>query len=372
VHTTNPLFHHAFTRARSRVVGLLVAAAAAVAVIGGAGVIAAAPASAHSPAVTANCSTLSVNLTSYVASSSKSNTVAVTINGATQNFSFQTSFAKTFTFASAVVNNPYEVKVTAWDAPSNPSYSPDITGTTANCVPPVTKDASAAVVLTPAACATPASVMPGAIVNATWSSTKQTSGPGSYSYTATAASGHEFADGTTTQSFSGQLAGPTGYQGKNADQPCYEAPAAAAVVVTQATCSAPATATPGDVTNATWSSTETISGPGDYGFTATAAATHTFASGEATESFSGQLAGPIAAQSSNPDAPCYTAPAKPVVTPTAPPTSTAVPAAPTAQAGSQLAETGSDVLVPLTAVGLLLAAGAAFLIGSRLRGRRQN
>jgi hypothetical protein len=292
------------------------AAVASIALLTGAGLMAAESASAHNPTVTATCTTLSVSLSNYTSTSSNTNDnkVAVTINGATQNFDFKgSSFSKTFAFTNSKVNNSYEVKITAWDAPNNSSYSPDIKGTTTGCAPTITKDASAAgVVLTAATCTTGQIATPGDVTEASWNSSKPTTGPGSYSYTATAVSGHEFSDGTTTKSFSGTLAGPTPSQSISPNSPCYTPPtkdASAAVTVTPATCTAAATAVPGTATNASWTgSTAEKTGPGSYSYTAKAQPGHLFSDGTGSKTFTGTLAGVTPSQSTKPNSPCYTPP----------------------------------------------------------------
>jgi hypothetical protein len=69
------------------------------------------------------------------------------------------------------------------------------------------KDAAAAVTTTPATCAAPEQLVLPTPTFATWGAPTRTSGPGAYSVVATATAGHRFADGTTTQTFSGTLAG---------------------------------------------------------------------------------------------------------------------------------------------------------------------
>jgi len=97
----------------------------------------------------------------------------------------------------------------------------------ANCVQPGL--ASASVTVTSATCTAPAELHWGAISNATFSGDKDgTVGPANYAVTATATSPNLFAAGTAhvsgdlkTQTFSGTLAGPIGYQTTNSNLPCY-------------------------------------------------------------------------------------------------------------------------------------------------------
>ena len=74
------------------------------------------------------------------------------------------------------------------------------------CEIPDLKDATAAVSTTPATCSTPETLVLGAIANATWGTPTRTTGPGSYSVTATATAGHAFSNGSTTKVFGGTLA----------------------------------------------------------------------------------------------------------------------------------------------------------------------
>lgn len=70
----------------------------------------------------------------------------------------------------------------------------------------VAKDASASVSTTPPTCDVAEKLVLGQTTNATWGTPTRTTGPGSYSVTATATSGHAFGDGSSTKSFTGTLA----------------------------------------------------------------------------------------------------------------------------------------------------------------------
>lgn len=98
--------------------------------------------------------------------------------------------------------------------------------------------------------------------------------------------------------------------------PAYPRDAKASVSVVPATCDAPAKLIYGNTTYAAYSGTANNSvGPRSYTVTATASSGHLFSTGAPTLTFDGYLAGKIAAQSSNPWAPCYTPPAlSPIVT----------------------------------------------------------
>jgi hypothetical protein len=103
------------------------------------------------------------------------------------------------------------------------------------------------------------------------------------------------------------------------------AQAAAAVSVTPPTCTAPATLNWGAITGATFSGTpnKTVGPLANYTVTATADATHLFATGAAnvsadrkTQVFTGALAGATGYQKTDPNAPCYqVTPGDPLVTP---------------------------------------------------------
>lgn len=83
------------------------------------------------------------------------------------------------------------------------------------------KDASVAVSVTAATCDAPASLVYGATSHATLSGTPNgTTGPANYAVTATAESGHLFADGKSTKTFTGSL------DGKRTDQACFTQPPA--------------------------------------------------------------------------------------------------------------------------------------------------
>ncbi len=75
-----------------------------------------------------------------------------------------------------------------------------------DCKPAVVKDASASVSTTPATCTTPEKLVLGQAIKATWGTPTRTTGPGSYSVTATANQGHAFSDGSPTKPFTGNLA----------------------------------------------------------------------------------------------------------------------------------------------------------------------
>jgi hypothetical protein len=170
-------------------------------------------------------------------------------------------------------------------------------------------DAAASVSVSQPNCTVPA-VLTLSGTNVTWSGTPDgATGPQSYSSTATATAGHTFPNGDASQNFHGELAGPLGYQNTDPDAPCYKPvdDAVAAASVSAPTCVDPAKLTLTGQ-NVTWTGTKNgAQGPASYDSKATATAGHTFANGDTSEQFTGDLAGPLGYQNTNPDAPCYKA-----------------------------------------------------------------
>jgi hypothetical protein len=156
----------------------------------------------------------------------KVNTVVVTIDGTqVANTTFATSFNHTYNYDSKYVSHTYNVAVTAWDDPTGShGWTKTFTGSSTACEQPTTADATANVTVTPATCTDPATAAPSDVVNATLTSSTGTTGPGDYSFTFTANSGHTFADGTSTETFTGTLAGPIGNQSTNPSGACYVPP----------------------------------------------------------------------------------------------------------------------------------------------------
>src|SRR4051812_27292464 len=75
--------------------------------------------------------------------------------------------------------------------------------------PPTVGDAAAAApTVVAATCATGQTVTLATATNASWGAVTGGTGPGSYSVTATATSGHTFSDASTTKTFTGTLTGP--------------------------------------------------------------------------------------------------------------------------------------------------------------------
>ena len=166
-----------------------------------------------------------------------------------------------------------------------------------DCKVPPTKDASAAIVDTPAACGAAETVTEGAIANATWG-TLNINGS-SWNATATATSGHVFAsanggtlsNGNTVDKFSGTL----DHAPSATSDLCRKA--SAAVVTTAATCQGPETVTEGALAFATWPAAgiqyTTPGGVPTYTVTATANSGYTFSNGHTTLTLTGTIAGEI-------------------------------------------------------------------------------
>jgi hypothetical protein len=160
------------------------------------------PASAHTPTVSATCSTLTVDLQSYSTKQGNPtpNTVTVTINSTIveNNTSFGGSFNRAYSFPSAAANQSYKVEVKAYDDPNGTNgWTKTFTGTNGSgCV---AVDASASVTTTPPSCSAAELLVLGNHTNSSWGTpTYKTNSDGTvgYSVTATADNGHTFAKGT--------------------------------------------------------------------------------------------------------------------------------------------------------------------------------
>ncbi|HMH58049.1 MAG TPA: hypothetical protein VK537_02595 [Galbitalea sp.] len=170
-----------------------------------------------------------------------------------------------------------------------------------SCVVPPTKDASAAIVDTPAACAAPETIAEGAIANATWGTLDLTGSH--WSAVATANNGHLFANangGTLssnkkTDTFGGTLPLDSALSASKCRL------ASAAVVTTAPTCQGPETVTKGAIKFATWAPTisyATSGGVTTYTAIATAIAGYQFPSGSGVSSdhLTLTLSGPVSGE----------------------------------------------------------------------------
>jgi hypothetical protein len=175
--------------------------------LAGAGMIAAPAAVAHTPAVSVDCDTLSVELTAYDSSGTDStpNTVTVSIDGTkADSEQFGREFSRAYLLGDNTRSHSYEVVVDA----EGTAYDKHFIGSSNPCPAPApVKDAAAAVAVTPATCDSPGRLVLGDAVNAVWDSTSAVVGPADYSVTATARKGHVFPDGKTTAVFTGTVQG---------------------------------------------------------------------------------------------------------------------------------------------------------------------
>lgn len=162
-------------------------------------------ASAHTPNLSATCSTLSVNLQYYHATQYEPtpNIVIVSVDGVVVlDTHFGQSLTTSFPLGDATLPHTWSVTIDAVDA----GYDSTTTGTTTPCAPAVPRDASAAVVLSVATCTAGETVALGALANAEWGDLETTAT--TYSVTATAIANHLFDDGMPTRVLSGTLSGP--------------------------------------------------------------------------------------------------------------------------------------------------------------------
>jgi hypothetical protein len=186
---------------------LLTVALAAGTLLAGASVVASsAPASAHAPAASSTCSTLTVNLKNYSVGDggTKINTVRVEVDKkVVAQADFGASFAATYPLGDTTVAHDYVVTIDA----AGTKYDRAFSGTSVPCVAATTPDANAALAVVPAACDVDGSLVLGEVKHATWGTPSAVTGPAPYSVTATAVAGHTFADGNRTKTFTGTLEG---------------------------------------------------------------------------------------------------------------------------------------------------------------------
>ena len=174
-----------------------------------AGLTLAAPlaASAHTPVVSATCSSVNVDLQFYSSSAEapEPNTVTVVVDGASvETAPFGASYIGAISLGDETLPHSWTVTVDAVED----RFDRTFTGTSTPCPPAIPEDASAAVVITAATCLSGETLALGPVSSATWGELVQDEATGSYEVTATATSGHLFDDGMPTRTFSGALAGP--------------------------------------------------------------------------------------------------------------------------------------------------------------------
>ena len=185
---------------------MLACAIAAVTLAGGASIALAAPATAHTPEASATCSTLTVALANYsvAADGSFINSVSVEIDSTVvDEADFGSSLRETFRLGDPAVAHDYLVDIDA----SGTQYDRQFSGTSVPCKVATTPDASAVLTVAPATCDVDGALILGDVKNANWGTPTTTVGPGQYAVTATATTGHTFADGKTAKSFAGTLDG---------------------------------------------------------------------------------------------------------------------------------------------------------------------
>jgi hypothetical protein len=170
-----------------------------------------------------------------------------------------------------------------------------------DCKVPTPKDASAAVVDTPAACAAAETVVEGTIANATWN-TATTNG-GVFKATATATAGHLFgsasAGGTLSNDKKSESFAITLHSALSPGSATCRV-ASAAVVTVAATCQAPESVTEGAISHATWSAVTYHTSNGTTTYTAIATATSGYSfpngSGVSNNNTTLTLTGPVAGE----------------------------------------------------------------------------
>jgi hypothetical protein len=183
----------------------------------------AAPASAHTATLTGSvaCNTSDgsatvtwtvVNDYNELLNITASNNAAIPVGTTVAATGGGANTSKTFTQILPAPSNGHSATATLSFLWSGDNYTQKDTKFTTDkvtdCDVPPTKDASAAIVDTAATCTSAEAVSEGAVTNATWTHTHVTSS--TYSFTATANSGHVFSNGETTESFSGNISGELG------------------------------------------------------------------------------------------------------------------------------------------------------------------
>jgi len=182
---------------------LTVALATGILAAGASAVTAPTPASAHTPEVSATCSTLTVALTNY-SNDKNPNSISVSIDSETvEETRFGSAFDATYPLGDTTAAHDYLVRI---DAPGK-AYDREFAGSSVPCEAEVAPDASAALAVTPATCDTTGTLVLGESKNATWGEPTATTGPAKFSVTATADEDHAFSDGARTKTFTGAIEG---------------------------------------------------------------------------------------------------------------------------------------------------------------------
>lgn len=275
----------------------------------------AAPASAHTPNVSATCEALTVKLTQYQTKhgDQKPNNVKVWIDGTlVKNDDFGTSWSKTFSFPQDGEAHTYHVKVDAWDGHKGTQYDYD-TGT--KTVQPCEVDVTAAKpTFSHAQCTGPSEYGEGSytIPSATGVKylVKLSSGGG---WVETEAGSYPVVVGVTVEVKASALSGYVlkgtkswSEKIKAPKKPCIVKDASASVSVGQPTCDAPGEPT-FSIENAVWSDPVDL-GSGNFKRTATAVSGHAFADGSTTKTVKYKITGKLDSDSPDcmPEEPTWT------------------------------------------------------------------
>jgi hypothetical protein len=161
-------------------------------------------ASAHTPAVSATCSALTVALTNY-GNANTPNTITVAIDSENvEDARFGSTFTESYPLGDSAEAHDYIVSV---DAPGS-QYDREFAGSSVPCEPEVAKNASVELSVTPPTCDSSGTLVLGDSENATWGAPTASTGPAQYRVTATADPNHAFPDGALTKTFTGALEGP--------------------------------------------------------------------------------------------------------------------------------------------------------------------
>jgi hypothetical protein len=183
-----------------------VALAAGTLALGASVVATSAPASAHTPEASATCSDLTVALENYSVGSNGAmiNTISVEIDSeVVEEARFGSSLHEVYPLGDTEVAHEYLVEIDA----SGTQYDREFVGSSVPCESEAAHDASAELSVAPATCDLDGALVLGETTNATWDEPTAVTGPAQYEVTATADPKHEFADGTTTKTFTGALEG---------------------------------------------------------------------------------------------------------------------------------------------------------------------
>lgn len=184
-----------------------------------------------------------------------------------------------------------------------------------DCAPPTPKDADATVTFNPPTCGADGTLASHTATNATFVGDAPVINNGQWSWVVNAASGHLFADGSSTKTLSGTVPAALPWQSTNANGDCYIAPpspkdASATVTFAPGTCGVAGAYASNTVNHATFEgATPTISADGaTWSWVVDAESGHRFSDGSTTETLSGPVPAAIPFQNTNPNGQCYQEP----------------------------------------------------------------